>query len=531
MVSNKTIITISILLISLIIGSKYVSILLKSYSTKDDYDFKPRTRSLTEKSNKNYDLVIVGTGLSGLTSAYQAYLLSKNIDILILETESIYGGESIKDIDGINFFNTPIQKKENIYDNFKSYYDDTNNYGRKFGNPELIEVLLNNSNDLYNFYTNELKADLSNLILTEGNTIKRTHKANNNETTGYYLINLLYEKLAQIPNIKFVFNANVIDLLTLNNDNETITGLIYETESENNLQTINHTVITKSIILATGGYGHDFYTEDSLLKENLPHLYYYPTLNDQHIKGSGIKMARNIGADLDGMRHVELYPTCFVNNFDRFNRKKIMAPLELLKFGILIHQRGKRFINELTNRRSLAQNIIKHCDTEADPSIIKQYESYLIINEKFIDDYENLIKPFEKKYLNKYSSLKEFTEYYGKKEYYKNLERVINEYNTKNTYDKYGRVNRTYFDINDPVYVGIVTPCIFHTLGGLKINKNSEVFMKEKTEIIKGLFAAGEIIGSVHGDNVLPGNALTQCGVFGRIAAKSAIKYIKSIKY
>jgi predicted heme/steroid binding protein len=34
---------------------------------------------------------------------------------------------------------------------------------------------------------------------------------------------------------------------------------------------------------------------------------------------------------------------------------------------------------------------------------------------------------------------------------------------------------------------------------------------------VAGLFAAGEIIGGVHGKNRLGGNALTECAVFGRL--------------
>ena len=39
-------------------------------------------------------------------------------------------------------------------------------------------------------------------------------------------------------------------------------------------------------------------------------------------------------------------------------------------------------------------------------------------------------------------------------------------------------------------------------------------------------FAAGECTGGVHGQRVLPGNSLLDCLVFGRLAAKSACKYI-----
>ncbi len=76
------------------------------------------------------------------------------------------------------------------------------------------------------------------------------------------------------------------------------------------------------------------------------------------------------------------------------------------------------------------------------------------------------------------------------------------------------------------IYVSIVTPCTFHTLGGVKITDECEI-LNTKDRIIDGLFAAGEIIGGIHGIMAMQGNILTQATVFGRLAAKSAVDYIK----
>ena len=75
------------------------------------------------------------------------------------------------------------------------------------------------------------------------------------------------------------------------------------------------------------------------------------------------------------------------------------------------------------------------------------------------------------------------------------------------------------------IYVGIVTPCTFHTFGGVKITNEGEI-INTKDRIISGLFAAGEVIGGIHGVMALQGNILTQAAVFGRIAAKGAVDYI-----
>ena len=63
-----------------------------------------------------------------------------------------------------------------------------------------------------------------------------------------------------------------------------------------------------------------------------------------------------------------------------------------------------------------------------------------------------------------------------------------------------------------------------HTMGGLKINTNTEV-LDASGNAIPGLYAAGEVTGGVHGANRLGGNAVADIIVFGRIAGQQAAAY------
>lgn len=88
-------------------------------------------------------------------------------------------------------------------------------------------------------------------------------------------------------------------------------------------------------------------------------------------------------------------------------------------------------------------------------------------------------------------------------------------------------------------YVAIVTPVIHYCMGGLYINKESECVRredqgqlpdewKERTDgrnVVPGLYCAGEAAGGVHGNNRLGGSSLLDCVVFGRVAARSCMKY------
>ena len=47
--------------------------------------------------------------------------------------------------------------------------------------------------------------------------------------------------------------------------------------------------------------------------------------------------------------------------------------------------------------------------------------------------------------------------------------------------------------------------------------------MNENGEAIKGLYAAGEITGGLHGANRLGGNAVVDTVVFGKLAGETAV--------
>lgn len=63
-----------------------------------------------------------------------------------------------------------------------------------------------------------------------------------------------------------------------------------------------------------------------------------------------------------------------------------------------------------------------------------------------------------------------------------------------------------------------IYPTMHHVCGGVKINKNGQTN-------IKGLYAAGEVVGGIHGANRLGGNSIADGQVFGRRAAIKAALY------
>ena len=91
----------------------------------------------------------------------------------------------------------------------------------------------------------------------------------------------------------------------------------------------------------------------------------------------------------------------------------------------------------------------------------------------------------------------------------------------------FGRTTGMDADLTTAPYYAIkIAPGIHHTMGGVKIDTAAQVINTEG-QPIPGLFAAGEVTGGVHGGNRLGGNAVADIVIFGRIAAESALEYIK----
>jgi len=72
--------------------------------------------------------------------------------------------------------------------------------------------------------------------------------------------------------------------------------------------------------------------------------------------------------------------------------------------------------------------------------------------------------------------------------------------------------------LTDVIEIG---PAAHFACGGIKIN------MECKTNV-KGLYAAGEVTGGIHGANRIAGNAMTDIFVFGEVAGTQAAMYAKS---
>ena len=77
-----------------------------------------------------------------------------------------------------------------------------------------------------------------------------------------------------------------------------------------------------------------------------------------------------------------------------------------------------------------------------------------------------------------------------------------------------------------PFFAIHIAPAIHYTMGGIKANHKTQV-LDESGQIIPGLFAGGEVVGGLHGNNRIGGNSIAETVIFGRQAGEQVYDYIK----
>ena len=508
----------------------------------DDYKTAVENDAAAEDSTVDADVVVVGAGGAGMTAAITAAAEGKSV--VILESQSMVGGNSVRATGGMNAGKTVYQDENEFGEsagvektlktaaekyadnetitalaktvseqwaayqaNPTGYFDsvelmelDTMIGGKGINDPELVETLCANSADAID-WLDEHGITLHNVSSFGGASVKRIHRPVNAEgktvSVGSYMIPLLQENCEK-AGVKMMLDTTATEILT--DANGAAVG-VKATGASGETVTVN----AKAVVLATGGFGANL---DMVVKYK-PELKGFMTTNAPGIQGQGIEMAQAIGAATVDMDQIQIHPTVEANT-------AALITEGLRGDGaILINEEGQRFIDEVGTR-----DVVSAAEIAQTGSY-----SWLVVDQAMADASSVIQGYIKKGYTVTGATYEELGKAMGvdAAAFAETMEKWNGYVEAKNDPD-FGRTSFANPLNTAPYYAVKVTAGVHHTMGGLKINANTEV-LNEKGEVISGLFAAGEVTGGVHGANRLGGNAVADFTVFGRIAGAAASDY------
>ncbi|MGI0091393.1 MAG: FAD-binding protein [Nitrososphaerales archaeon] len=292
----------------------------------------------------------------------------------------------------------------------------------------------------------------------------------------------------------------------------------------------------KSVILATGGFAGS----PRLLSKYVGK--WASTLSvtapgTKMCNGDGIQMALNIGAKPSGQ-------------YDSFQGKPVDARsrmydpfLQILHFGIVVNQKGERFIDE-----GAPSGEISDFFNYFGKSIARQPKqlAYLIMDQKLLSKLYSAPIPHQATLVMSdippihAQSIEELAEIIRVPK--KALVKTVSTFNNSatgtaefNPLTKDGKStsgvsppkSNWAVAISRPPFICYPVKCsVQFTFGGLAIDPQARIISSRSGKAIPGLYAAGEIVG-LHYNRYLPGAIALNTLVFGKLAGSNAIEYVQ----
>ncbi|WP_106768779.1 flavocytochrome c [Paenibacillus faecalis] len=450
-----------------------------------------------DQLQEKYDIIIVGAGGAGMSAALEAK--AKGLNPVIFEKMPVAGGNTNKASSGMNASETKFQKEQGIKDSNDSFYEETLKGGHGTNDKDMLRFFVDNSADAIE-WLDSIGIRLNNITITGGMNEKRTHRPEDGSAVGPYLVNGLLKNI-QEQDIPLFVNANVTEI-TEKDGKVNGAKVVFD-------QTDEKTIAADAVVVTTGGYGANM----DMISEVRSDLEGLVTTNQEGSTGDGIKMIEKLGGTTVDMDQIQVHPTV------QQDKSYLIGEAVRGEGAILVSSDGKRFTNELDTR----DNVTAAINKLPEKSAYLVFDSGVKSRVKAIQQYEKMGFVIQADSIEALAKEMDVPA--------DQLKTTLDTWNSavKNKKDaEFGRTTGMDNDLSSAPYCAIkIAPGIHYTMGGVKINTNTEVLNKDG-EPIPGLFAAGEVTGGLHGQNRIGGNSVAEIIIFGRQAGMKSAEFVKA---
>ncbi len=470
---------------------------------------------------KPLEVVIVGAGISGLTSALE--LGRGGANVTVVDLSSVFGGHAVMSQGSLSIVGSSVQERQGDHDTPEIAYKDFLEWGED-ADAEWVRFYVDHSKPMIYDWVTDLGVRFESALQSPGNTVPREHQP---VGRGIGLVTPIFRACQDHPNIRFVWNTKITQLIQHEGRIAGVIGRNVRTDDELRIE-------ADAVILATGGFANNL----DMIREFWPSEFKFPEKiligSGRHSIGLGHELAKTAGGDLTRMDHQWNY-FCGIPDprYPGSNRGLNAANMH----GILVNAEGKQFANLHGWAKIVMPPMLAH----------EQQTVWFIFDEASKQnfhvsgtDWADFSK-VEREILNnpslvtKAESLEELAVKAGLP--VENLLATVKRWNElvdKGVDEDFGRFGPHANAYSNgaspkigtgPFYAMQTWPLTRKSMGGVAIDRDCRVVDKDQ-QPIAGLYAVGELTGlaGINGKAALEGTFLGPCIMTGRVAAQAILK-------
>ena len=465
------------------------------------------------------DMVVVGGGGSGMSATIRGRM--NGLDVILVEKMPYIGGAAAISGGQVVAQGSKLQKAfGSTEDSPESMIKDFMANGHNLNDPAKISLYAHNVGATIDWLHEKVGVkfipnDLP--FLAEYSHRRALEFQGGAKTMAQHLREVIAGNGAQV-----YYSTRVNKLLT----DETGRVVGVEATDDNG---VKYTIKAKATLLTTGGFGNN---KDMLSEPVKSALYYGPVSST----GDGHKMAMALGAKTQLMEYGKRYPNG-IEVAPGIAKSTIYANVAAFdQAGILVDVNGKRFVNEKASNRHILDPMMQ----------TPNHQAYVFMDQK---SWEGFYKRLPEtgvshedadKFLAANGTMKPL---FAKADTIEGVAKIagVNADNLKATVKRYNEFVTAKKDADfarpvqymkatiaaeGPYYIVEQKPRFATTMGGLCTNDNLNV-VKNDGSVIPGLYAAGELVGGVMGDDSPAGANVGWALTSGRVAADAITKALK----
>ena len=459
---------------------------------------KVPAESKAAETSEHFDVVVVGSGLAGLTAALTARTAGA-AKVAVFEKAPLVGGHSAFASGSIAFVDEKRQKPQGIEDSVDRFAADAREVGGDI-DEELVRLMVDRSAEALDWLEGQGVRFAPVIFSAYGGRHRRCVTAYGNLGARRYIFELNRRCRSLGVQVRVMRRVTALRLLP---------GSWYAVDVTNTSDRSFTTVTASRVILATGGFGANLALRMKYrpeLDENLTTTADPHGLMKDPATGDGLFLADRFGAERVNMDKMVLLPYWGGRMLDYSGAE------------IYVNREGRRFTDETAPTSKIARAI----------SLLPARRMYVITDAKSVKG-GNVGAKLAAGSVHRAESIEEMA--LGMDVPAANLRQTIAEYNAavvSGKPDAFGRKLFMQTIETPPFYWGAERLMVHSTLGGLKVDERARVLDQDNMPV-PGLYAAGEVAGGIWGEDRPGGAGLLTALVLGRIAGREAARSGKPV--